>query len=154
MAVAIGFLQVTDELLHVVHVVIQVELTLRQGHQAGVFPVGDVDLVVFEHGLDGVAQERGVVARQRSHHQHHRLALELVQRGQIVRKTLEAAQLTKRLVDFHPLVNRHLDTVHVHRAQTKFRLFVVLAQTVHQVKAGRNALRHGQLAQRRQWIAV
>ena len=61
-AVAVSALQVTDELLHVVDIVVQVEFAFRQGNDAGIFPVGDVDLVVFEHGLDGVAQQSGVMA--------------------------------------------------------------------------------------------
>ena len=79
MAIAVNALQVADELLHIVDIVVQMEFTFGQGHQAGIFPVGDVDLVVFEHGLDGVAQQRGVVAGQGRHDQHCGLPFELVQ---------------------------------------------------------------------------
>jgi hypothetical protein len=54
---------------------------------------------------DGVAQQRGVVARQRCHDQHGGLALELVQRGRVVGEALEAAQLAERLVDLDPLMD-------------------------------------------------
>ena len=60
-AVAVSALQVTDELLHVVDIVVQVEFAFRQRHDAGIFPVGDVDLVVSEHGLDGVPQQSSVM---------------------------------------------------------------------------------------------
>jgi hypothetical protein len=41
---------VADELLHVVHVVVQVERALGQRHHAGVGPVGDEHLVVVQQG--------------------------------------------------------------------------------------------------------
>ena len=62
MAIAVLALQVADELLHVIDIVIQVKLAFGERHQAGVFPVGDVDLVVFEHAAHGIAQQRCVVA--------------------------------------------------------------------------------------------
>ena len=82
MAVAIDGLQVANEFLNIVDVIVQMEFTIGQRHQACVFPIGDVDLVALQHGLDSVAQQGGVVARQGSHDQHHRLGLE---RGQGVR---------------------------------------------------------------------
>src|ERR1035437_5327389 len=54
--VAVNTLQVVDELLHIVHVVIQMELALGHRNQTCILPVGDIDLVVFQHGLDGIAQ--------------------------------------------------------------------------------------------------
>ncbi|MNV81569.1 hypothetical protein D3C71_1752430 [compost metagenome] len=84
MTVAINALQMANELLHIVHVVIKVEFALGQGDEARVLPVGYVDLVVFEHGTYGVAQQRGVVTRQRCHDQNHRLCLELCQCGWVV----------------------------------------------------------------------
>ena len=62
MTVAILALQVFDEFLYVVNVVVQVKAAIRQRNQTCVFPVGDVDLVVFKHGFDSVSQQRGVVA--------------------------------------------------------------------------------------------
>ena len=132
MAVAIDGLQVADEFLHVVDVVVQVELAIRQRHQAGVLPVSDVDLVVLQHGLDRVAQQGGVVARQGGHDQHHGLGFELGQGRGIVRETLEAAQLAKRLVDFDALVDGHVGLVDLDGADAELWLFVIFAQTVHQ----------------------
>ena len=100
-----------DEFLHIVDVVVEVEFAVGQRHIACIFPVGDIDLVVFEHGFDGVAQQRGVVPRQWRHDQHGGLAFEVRQRAQIVGKTLEAAQLAKRLVNFDALVNRQTDAI-------------------------------------------
>ena len=76
MAMAVDGLQVADEFLHVVDVVVQVEFAFGHGHQAGVFPVGDVDLVALQHGFDSVTQQRGVVAGQRRYHQNNGLAFE------------------------------------------------------------------------------
>ena len=152
MAVAVHALQVADEFLHIVDIVVEVERPVRQRHGAGVFPVGDVDLVVFEHGFDGVAQQRGVVARQRGHDQHRRLAFELAQRRHVVRKPLEAAQFAKRLVQLDFFVNGDIHPVHIHRVDAKCWLFIVFAQAVHQVVAGGQALHHGQLRQRRVFL--
>ena len=80
-----------DELLHVVDVIVEVKRTFRQRHTAGVFPVSDVDLVVFQHGFHGVTQQRGVVAGQRGHDQHSGLTFKFAERVDIVGKTLEAA---------------------------------------------------------------
>jgi hypothetical protein len=154
MAVAIDALQVANEFLHVIDVVVQVELTVRHRHQARILPVGDVDLVVLEHGAHGVAQQRGVVARKRCHDQHGRLALEPGQRGGIIRETLEAAQLAERLVDFDTFVNGHVDPIHIDGADAELGFLVVLAQTVHQGVAGGDALGHGGLAEQAQRVAV
>ena len=140
MAIAISGLKVANEFLHVIDVVIQVKLTLRHRHQAGIFPVGDVDLMVFEHGLNRITQQCGVVARQRRHDQYRRLTLEFGQCGRVIAETLEAAQFAKRLVDLNALMDGHGHAINVDRAQAELRLFVVFAQTVHQVVAGRNAL--------------
>jgi hypothetical protein len=101
----------------------------------------------LQHGLDRVAQQRGVVARQRRHDQHRGLVFELFQRGRVVAKALEAAQFAKGLVNLNPLVNGHIHAVDIDGAQAKLGLFVVLAQAVHQVVAGRNALCKRVLAQ-------
>jgi len=140
MAVAILALQVANEFLHIVDVVVQMEFTVGQGNQAGIFPVGDVDLVAGQHCFDRVAQQGGIVARQGRHDQHHGLFFELVQGGSIVAETLEAAQLTKRLVDLHTLVDGHIHTVHRHRLDAKGRFLVIFAKSVDQVIGGRNTM--------------
>ena len=58
MAIAVFGLHMANEFLHVVNVVIKVKLTLRQRNGTCVLPVGDVDLVVLQHGFDGVTQQR------------------------------------------------------------------------------------------------
>ena len=133
MTVAILGLQVADELLHVVHVVVEVELALGQGHQTGVLPVGDIDLVVLQHGAHRIAQQRGVVARQGGHDQHHRLVLEFGQGGRVIGEALEAAQLAKRLVQVDTLVDSDFHAVHVDGLDIKRWLFVVFTQAVKQV---------------------
>ena len=154
MAVAVVLLQVPNELLHVVHVVVEVKVAFFHWHQAGVFPIGDVHLVVFQQRAHGVAQQRGVVARQRCHQKHHRLHFELGQGGGVIRKALEAAQLAKRLVDLYAFVDGYGHAIHAHGRNTEGGLLVVLAQAVQQIVAGGNALRKRGLAQRRQRCAV
>ena len=154
MAIAIFGLQVADEFLHVVDVVVEPEGAVGQGHGAGVFPVGDVDLVVLQHGLHGIAQQRGVVARQRCHDQDSRLALKLGQRGRVVRETLETAQFAKRLVKFHPLMDSHAGAFHIDGLNAKGWLFVVFTQAVQQAVAGGHALGERIFAKRRQGVAV
>ncbi len=153
-AIAIGLLQVADEVLHVVHIVVQVKITLGQGHHAGVLPVGDVDLVVAEHGAHGLAQQRCVVARKRRNDQHHGLALEFFQGLGIVGEALESAQFTEGQVDFNALVDGNVHSIDRHGLDTETRLFVVFAQAVDQIVGRSNALGEWSLLQRRQRIAV
>ncbi len=153
-AVAVAGLQQADEFLHVVHVVVEVELAFRQGHEAGVLPVGDEDLVALQHGAHGVAQQRGVVAGQRGHDQHRGLALDGLERAGVVAEALEAAQLAEGLVQLHPFVDDHLVAVHLDGGDAEHRLLVVLAQPVQQVVAGGHALGIGRVAERRDRIAV
>jgi hypothetical protein len=145
-AVAVLGLQQADELLHVVDVVVEVELAFGHRHQARVLPVGDVDLVVLQHGAHGVAQQRGVVARQRRHDQHHGLALERLEDVRLVGEALEAAQFAERLVELDRFLDDDVFAVDLDRLDVELGLLVVLAQAVQQVVAGGHALGHGQLA--------
>ena len=154
MAVAIDGLQVANEFLNIVDVIVQMEFTIGQRHQACVFPIGDVDLVALQHGLDSVAQQGGVVARQGSHDQHHRLGLERGQGVRIVREAFETAQFAKRLVDFDALMNCHIDPIDLDGLDAKFRLFIIFAQPVHQRIACRHALCQRRLGHGVQRIAV
>ena len=145
MAIAVFALQVTNKLLHVIDIVVEVKLAARQRHEACVFPVGDVDLVVFQHAFDGVAQQGGVVSRQRRHDQHSRLVLEVGQGGAVVCKTFEAAQFTKWLVDLNAFMDGNFDAAVDNVLNAKAWLFVILAQTVDQVIASRHTLNKGVL---------
>ena len=61
-----------EEVDDVLDVFVESEAARGQRHVARVVPVGDVDVVVGEHRLDGVAQERGEVSRHRRDDQHAR----------------------------------------------------------------------------------
>ena len=148
MAIAVNALQMGDEFLNIIDVVVKVEGTIGQRYGAGIFPVGDVDLVVLEHGLDGVAQQSGVMAGQWRHNQHGGLTLEFCQGGWVVGETLEAAQLAKGLVQLNPFVHRYTGAVHINSGQAKHRLFIVLAEAVNQAVASRCALHQRILAER------
>ena len=110
--------------------------------------------MVLEHGFDRVAQERGVVPRQRCHDQHGGLSFELAQGGLVVAEALEATQFTERLVDLNALVDRDVHAVDVNGAQAKLGLDIVLAQAVHQVVAGGNTLGKRAVTKGRQAVAV
>ena len=118
------------------------------------FPVGDVDLVVLEHGFNGVAQQRCIVARQRSHNQHSRLVFEPGQRGRVVGEAFEAAQLAKRLVDFNSLMDGNTGALNIHGMNVKRWFFVVFAQSVHQAVAGCHTLGKRAFTHGRQRIAI
>ena len=122
------------------------EFTFRQRHQACVFPIGDVDLVVLEHGLDCVTQQGGVVARQRCNDQNCRLLFDGAECGCVVCEALEAAQLTKWLVNFNAFMNGDIYITHMHCANAKFGLDIVFAQAVHEFVAGRYTLCQGRVA--------
>ena len=59
-----------DEGDDVLDVFVQAEAAFGQRHVARVVPVGDVHVVVGQHGARGVVQQRREVARQRRHDQH------------------------------------------------------------------------------------
>ena len=65
--------EVLEHLDQVVDILLEPEAALRQRHFARVLPVGDVDVMVLQHGLHGVAQEGGEVAGQGRDDQHLRL---------------------------------------------------------------------------------
>jgi hypothetical protein len=128
--------------------------TVFQRHQAGVLPVGDVDLVVTQHGFDGVTQQGGVVARQGGHNQYRRLVFQFCQGCGVIRITLETQQFAKWLFNFDTFMNGHVHTAYVHGADAKLWFFVIFAQAVKQVIACGHALGHGVLAGQAVVIAV
>ena len=140
MAIAVLALQVANEFLHVVDVVVQMKFTIRQRNQTCVFPVGDVDLVIFEHGFHGITQQGGVVARQWRHNQHGGLVFQVPQGGDIVCKTLETHQITKRLADFGTFMNGNCSLAISDGFDVKLWLFVVLAQAINQAVASSYSL--------------
>ena len=145
MAVAIDGLQVPNEFLYVVDVIVQMELAVFQRHQAGIFPIGDVNLVITQHGFDRIAQQGRVVTRQRCHDQHGGLIFELGQRCGIVRKTFKSQQFTKRFFDFYPLMNCHIHAIHVYSANTKFGFDVIFSQAVEKIVTSGHPLRQRRL---------
>src|SRR5690606_13400605 len=62
-----------EEVANVIDVVVKFERTLAQRHVAGIPPVGDVDLMVGQHGLHRAAQQSGEMARQGRHDQQLRI---------------------------------------------------------------------------------
>ncbi len=88
--------EVLQHLDQVVDIVLEPEPSLRQRHFARIAPVGDVDVMILQHRLHGVAQESREVSRQRSDQQHFRL-----RRVDILPEVQQAAerQVQRRLLD-------------------------------------------------------
>ena len=145
---------VADELLHVGHIVVEVERTRLKRHHARIGPVGDVDLVVLQQRANGFAQQGGMVARQRCHHQHGGLVLHAGQRGGFVGEALEAQQSAEGFGHRDLFLHRDFGAVHLDRGDAEGRLLVVLRQTVHQAQPGRHALRHRRVRERGQRVVV
>ena len=143
-----------DQELHVLDVVVEMKGALGQRHHARVGPVGDEDLVVMQQTLHRVAQQRGMVTRQRCHHQHRRLLLHGVECAAVVGEALEAQQPTEGLLHRHLLLHGDLHVRDQGRGDAEWRLFVFLGQAVQQVETGRNALGQWELCKRRQRVVV
>ena len=94
------------------------------------------------------------MARKGCHDQHHRLALDFFQGCGVVGKALETAQFAEGFAEFYPLMDGDVHAIHVDGAQAEFGLFVVLAQAVHQVVAGGQALGKGVLSGHGQRVAI
>ncbi|MCY1532270.1 hypothetical protein D9M68_675330 [compost metagenome] len=128
-----------DEVLDVVDVVRQVEGAVFNRHHARVDPVGHVDLVVLQQRAHGVAQQRGMVARQRRAHQHHRLVLQQLDGFRVVGIALEAQQLAERLFQHGLLDDGNVAPVGAHRLDVEAGFFIFLAEPVKQLIAGSQA---------------
>ena len=123
--------QVADEVLHVAHVIVQVERARRQRHHARVDPVGHVDVVGGQQGAHGVAQQRGMMARQRRHQQDLRVFL----RG-VPHVAVEVHQATEGLVQGHGLGDADGLAVDLGGGQAPGGFLVFLADAGHQLIAG------------------
>ena len=122
-----------QEVDDVVDVVVEIELIRLHRDHAGVAPVGDVDLVIRQHRLDGAAKQSRVVARERGHDQHPRvLQLHLA---------LEVEQMAVAALDHRHGLDRDRHAVDLGRRQVPFRFAV----------APRRALEH--LCRRRDLLA-
>ena len=58
---------------HDIDEVVEIEPAIKERDIARIHPIGEVDVVVAQHGLDGAAQQGREVARQRGDDQHCRL---------------------------------------------------------------------------------
>ena len=131
---------VADEFLDIAHVVVEMERPVAGWHHARVDPVGDEHLVVVQQGTHGVTQQGGVMSRQRRHHQHDGIVLQLLDGGRIVAEALEALQLAERLVQHHALDDGDFLAMRIDLRQVEGGLLVFLAQPVQQLIAGGQAL--------------
>jgi hypothetical protein len=145
---------VADEGAHRVDVVIEREGAGILGHHARVDPVGDVDLVVLQQGAHGVAQQRGVMAGERRHHQHDGVVLQVFHHGRLVGIALEAQQPAEGRGKLALLDDRHGVAVRNHLADAELGLLVGLAEAMEQLIARRGACRAGQLREPASGIGI
>jgi len=137
--------KMADELLDVGDVVVQPELALAAGHHARVDPVGHIDAMVAQQRAHGVAQQRGVMARQRRHHQHERLVEHGVELVGFVAVALEAQQLAERLAEFLVHHDRHALALDFDFVDAPFGLLVILADAMEQLIDRGQAISAGHL---------
>ena len=126
--------EMTNELDGIADIVVQMERALREGHLPGVDPVGHIDIVMRQQRPDGVAQQRGMVARQGRKDQYGRVGRPA--RGRFRKLSGKVNQSAKGFVDLDLLEHRYRHAVDVGRIQPPFRLVVFLAQAVHQLESG------------------
>ena len=106
--------QVGDDQIHVLG---EVELPRRQGHEPRVHPVRDVHVVVGQQLPHRLAEQRRVVARERGHDEHPRIVAADV--------PLEVQQPAERGLVDQLLADGHLATVDDRPIQSEGRLRVL-----------------------------
>ncbi len=118
-----------EQLDQVVDVVVEVEGALHQRHHARVDPVGDIDIVAREHGLDRAAQQRGEMARHRRHDQH------LGRIGAVTFRHVPAEmdELTERFVPDHFLMDTDALSANHRVGQAEFRLSITARRAFEQL---------------------
>ncbi|CAB3810692.1 hypothetical protein LMG28614_07320 [Paraburkholderia ultramafica] len=127
---------VADEFLDIGDVVVQMKLAGFERHHACVDPVGQVDLVVLQQRPHGVAQQRGVVSRQRCADQHDRFIFQLGNGVAVVGETLETHQTAKRFLNNDLFDDRNVMTIFNNLVEIELGLFVILAKPVEQLVTG------------------
>ena len=124
--------EVAAELGDIIDVIVEVEVALAERHFARVDPVGDVHVMVGQQGLDRAAQQGGVVAAHRRHHQHLRVASDGV--------AMEVEELAERLAQQDLFVDRDGLVADLRGLQPERRLAVVLGEARHDLRAGGDRL--------------
>ena len=94
------------------------------------------------------------MARERGDDQDHRLLLQPLQRRQVVGEALEAEQPAEGLLERDLLMDGDVDAVDADRADVEPGLLVVLGQPVHQLEAGRDAVRLRRVREERERVVV
>ena len=105
-----------QELDEVPDVVVEAEPAGGETDVAGIVPIGDVDVVLGEHGAHGGAQERREMTRQRRDQQHARL--------RHVDVFLEMQERPERRDVARLLAHRHFAVSDLHRGDAERRAMV------------------------------
>jgi len=115
---------------HVVDVIVEIEWPLRQRHDAGVAPFGDVDVVIGQKGLDGAAQQGRKMPGQRRDDQQPRLrpARRMLEYAFEVRELAEGALPNAGDTHRHPLAANQ------RRGNPPIRAAVAAGRTLEQLR--------------------
>ncbi|MFO1033605.1 MAG: hypothetical protein U1E15_05840 [Hyphomicrobiales bacterium] len=132
--------QVGEHVDDIVGVVIEVEGACGQRHAAGIGPIGNINVMVREHGFHGVAQQRGIVAGHGGDDQQLGLAVDL-----LLAEMQESAE--GHLPD-HLFMDADGLALHVHFGDVEMRLAIAAGEALPEMQRGdsrpaENGLREG-----------
>ena len=107
-----------------IDIVVKVETPLHDGDRTGVFPVGDIDVVIGQEGLDRAAQQSRIVAGQGGHDQHRGIDGALSGAAQVRGPARKMQHLDPRAMP--EFMDRHRDGTAVHQGfrNAPFRLAI------------------------------
>ena len=102
---------VSQEVDEMLDIFVETEPAMRRGDVADVVPIGDVDVMLGQHGAHRGAQQRREMSRQRRDQQHARL--------RHVDVLLEMEERPERRDEARLLAHRHFAVADRHRAQCR-----------------------------------
>ena len=135
----------SDEVDDVIDEVVEVEAAHGQRHVARVDPVGDVEIVLRQHRLDGAAQQRRVVARHRRDQQHLRV---VALAPAMARRARSAASSQNGVAATTLFAHRHVEAVDARRLDPELRLAVAPRHVLEHFAGRREMPAEGRHAQR------
>ena len=134
--------EVSEHQPQIVDVIVEIERSERERHEARVRPVRDVDVAVRQELLDRSAQQRRVMAGHRRDNQELRLILGGREVG-----SDEAQKIAERPAPDNVLQHRISDTVDVDLVEAESRLAVAAGHPLEQLRRRRDVLADARVRQ-------